>query len=188
MTVRTGMASLIARLRRFVNEAGTATFGDEDLQNILDEHKTRVWREPLAMERTLISSTDYEYKIYRSRYGNFEAGGTAYFNVEDATGNQRGTSTYTVDYIRGQITMTADQQGSALYLTGWSYDLNGAAADVWREKAGNVAAYYDVSMDGHSLSRSQWTRQCLDMAKYYESHAEARKVRFWRVGDGDDDV
>jgi len=180
------MADLIARLRGMTNELSGDTFGDQDLQDILDEHKFRVLREPLAMERTWVNGSSYVYKRFRSRYGNFEAGGSAYFQLEDAAGNQRGTADFTADYIRGEIVMAQDQAGTALYLSGWSYDLNGAAADVWQRKAGNVAAYYDVSLDGHSLSRSQWMKQCLEMARYYRGMAVAKRVRVWRVGDGDD--
>ena len=179
---RDGMSNLLARARRLVDDSGTAIWSDNQLQDILEEHKYRVQREPLGMERTLLAADNYEYRVYHSRYGNYEEGGTAYFNVEGADGTQRGTATYTADYIRGVVTMTADQEGSALYLIGWSYDLNGAAADCWRERATKVSSYYDVQADGHRLSRSQWFKHCLDTAKMYDKQARAITVRGWRSG------
>ena len=119
------------------------------------------------MERTLLSTSEYEYKKYHSRYGNYEEGGTVYFQVESSGGSQRGTADYTVDYIHGIVTMIADQAGSALYLSGWSYDLNKCAAELWRERAGNVASYYDAQFGDQKISRSQWFQHCKDMAEMY---------------------
>lgn len=180
---REGMADLIARLRDMIDDADKAVWDDDSLQNILDEYKVRVYREPLTPEKTLVSATDYEYKIYHSRYDNFEAGGTAYFQVEDSAGNQRGTADYSVDYINGVVTMAADQEGTVLYLTGWSYDLAAAAADCWRRRAAKVSSYYDVDADGHRLSRSQWHRHCLQMSEFFARQAKPRVARLWRVGD-----
>ena len=182
MAVRTGMADLILRLRRDVDAAGTAVWTDQELQNTLDAHKMRVWREPLEAERTLLSTTAYEYRVFHSRFGNYESGGTAYFNVEDSAGSQRGTATYTADYLAGVVTMTADQAGTALYLTGHSYDMAGAASELWRERAGKVASYYDVSTGGKSLSRSQWRAACLELSKEFASQARAVTVRQWTNG------
>jgi hypothetical protein len=54
-------------------------------------------------------------------------------------------------------------------LTGSSYDLQSAAADVWRRKASHVApTSFDFSTDNHSVSRSQVYQHCLEMAEFYE--------------------
>jgi len=182
---RSGMANLLTRTRRFIDDQGTAVWTDDELQDILDEHKTRIWRERLEMEKTLISASDYEYKVYHSRHSNFEEGGTAYFHVEGSDGTQRGTADYTADYVRGNVTMTADQAGSALYLSGWSYDLNGAASDCWRERAGTKAGKFDAAMDGHNMRRSQWFDHCLKMSDHYAEQARTITVRAWSTGDFD---
>jgi len=165
-----------------VDDTADAVWTDDQIQDTLDEHKLRVQREYMEMEKTLVSASDYEYRIYHSRYGSFEEGGTAYFNIEAANGEQRAAGTYTADYVRGVVTMSADQAGSALYLTGWSYDLNGAAADCWRERAAKVSSYYNVDADGHRLSRSQWFDHCQDMAEMYARRERAITVRAWRHG------
>jgi len=84
------------------------------------------------------------------------------------------------------VTMAADQMGTALYLTGWSYDLNGAAADLWQERAGALAERADVSAGDNSIKRSQMMGHALDMAEYYRRQARARTVRSWTVGLLDD--
>jgi len=183
MALRAGMTDLVLRTRRMVNDAGSAIWSDdEDIQDVLDLHRQRVYREPLEHERTLVGSGSAEYTVYHSRYGNYEAGGTAYFQVEDSAGTQRGTADYTADYIAGIVTMAADQMGTALYLTGWSYDLNGAAADLWQERAGALAERADVSAGDNSIKRSQMMGHALDMAEYYRRQARARTVRSWTVG------
>ena len=179
---RSGMANLLLRTRRFVDDIGTVIWTDNQLQDVLDTHKARVQREYLEREETLLSANDYEYRIYHSRYRDYEEGGTAYFNVEGADGTQRGTADYTADYLHGVITMTADQGGSALYLTGWTYDVYATAADCWRERATKVSSYYDVSADGHSISRSQWFQHCIDSAAIFDKRSHPITVRSWRGG------
>ena len=188
MAARSGMTDLITRLRSMVDDVAMSIWTDDDhLEDVLDLHKVRVYREKLEMERTLLSSTEVEYTVYHSRYGDYEAGGTAYFQIEGAGGSQRGTADYTVDYINGVIAMTADQAGSALYLTGWSYDLSGGAVDLWRERAGQVAGRYDVVVGSQRLSRSQHMKHCLDMAEHYMRQMRAKTVRSWRHGVFDDE-
>ena len=186
MAARSGMANLTRRLRRMVDDivvaSETGVWDDDQLEDILDEHKIRVHREYLEMERTLVSASDYEYKVYHSRHGNFEEGGTAYFQVEGAGGTQRGTADYSVDYVRGVVTMTADQGGSALYLTGWSYDLDYCAAELWRERAGMVSSFYDAAFGDQKVSRSQWFKHCQQMAEMYAQRAKPVVARGFQHG------
>ena len=182
MAAREGMTDLLSRLRRMVNDVGSAVWSDdEDLQDVLDAHRERLYREPLTSERTLTGSGTAEYTIYRSRYTNLEAG-TLNFRLEDASGTQRGTADYTADYAAGVLTMATDQLGTALYLTGYSYDLNGAAADLWRERAGQLAEHVDVQSGDNRLSRSQMMAHALEMADHYAQRSRARTVRSWTNG------
>lgn len=165
-----------------VDDSGTAVWTTSQLQDVLDMHKFHIHREELEREKTMLSGTAYEYRVFHSRWGNLEGGGSATFKLEDSAGAQRGTATYSADYLRGVVTMTTDQLGTAIYLTGWTYDLNAAAAQCWRERAGNVASYYDVQADGHKLSRSDWFAHCSQMAEMYDRQARPVTVRPWRSG------
>ena len=49
-----------------------------------------------------------------------------------------------------------------------TYDLNAAAAEGWRWKAGRVAGEYTIGQDGSSLNRSDMHKHCLAMAAYYD--------------------
>lgn len=180
---RAGMTTLITRLRRLIDDSDLTVWTNDELEDNLDQHRVRVWREPLEYDKQYTSGTAYVYREYRSRYHNLEEGGTAYFKVEDSAGSARGTGDYSADYINGVVTMNADQKGTALYLTGYAYDLNGAAADLWRERATKVSSYYDFQADGHRFSRSQWFRHCIDTANEFDKRAQAQTVRPWTVGD-----
>jgi len=91
------------------------------------------------------------------------------FYVQDGTGAVQGTSAYTPDYRRGVVQFAADTSGTTYYLTGRSYDLDAAAADVWRRKASHYASSFDFSTDNHSVTRSQVYAHCLEMASFFEA-------------------
>lgn len=48
-----------------------------------------------------------------------------------------------------------------------TFDLNAAAAEGWRWKAGKVAAVYSYSIEGQSAQRAQMHAQCLEQAARY---------------------
>lgn len=178
MTARTGLTNIITELRG-LTEAGTADYtiagssywSDDHLQDVLDVYRRDVIFEQLQMYPTQITGGSISYQDYRSSYGYYEAttGGTAVFYVQDATGETVGTSNYTPDYRRGQLQFGSNQAGSVYYVTGRSYDIKAAAADIWRRKAAHYApTSFDFSTDNHSVSRSQIYSHCLEMANYFD--------------------
>jgi len=185
---RTGMSELIETVRGYTDAGtgdytiGTTTYwSDNEIQRVLDANRTDIYRDELTMTQTYNSGT-VEYKNYYSNFGNYEqsTGGTTIFWLENAAGTILGTSLYSVDYIRGEVVFAADTTGSAVYAYGRSYDLNGAAAKIWRFKASNASKMYDFSTDNHSLHRSQMMKQYLEMAKYYESQAAPTVIDLYR--------
>ena len=100
---------------------------------------------------------------YDLNYGNIESG-TAVFKIEDVSGTISG---WTMDYARGIATFATNTSGSAYYWTGNTYDLYGAAADIWRMKAANVARLVNFSTDGHSVNRGELRKTYLEMADYF---------------------
>ena len=172
------MSSLITELRGMV-EAGTADYtvnsaaywSDDHLQDVLDLHRRDVVFEPLSVYPTQGTASNSLYQDYRSAFGFYEqtTGGSAIFYLQDSTGAYAGTANWTADYRRGVILFGADQAGTAYYLTGRSFDLDAAAADVWRRKASHYANSFDFSTDNHSISRSQVYAHCLQMAEFFES-------------------
>lgn len=185
---RTGMTTLISYLRD-MGVAGTAdyTLGtvsywtDDQLQTILDRHKIFVNQEELIPIDSLNNGT-IQWLEYRSQYGNFEetTGGTAVFVIKNATGETFGTANWTADYANGIITFAADTAGTPYYLTGTSYDINRAASDVWRTKAGHHASGVDFSTDNMTVKRGQLIKNDIDMANYYAGQGRVKTISFER--------
>ena len=180
MAARSTSAQLIDRLRTLTQVTssdwtlGTATFWDGDhMQAVLDEHRYDVYREPLTAVSKYVNGT-VQFLEYRSEYQYLEqtSGGSAIFFIEDGTGTDKGTATWSADYIRGIVTFTSDQKGTAYYMTGRAYDLNGAAAHIWRAKADHYSTtHFDFSTDNMKVNRSQVITHCLKMADRYDAKA-----------------
>jgi hypothetical protein len=178
MAARTGMANLITELRTMA-EAGTSDYSlgsstfwtDDHLQDVLDLHRTDIVFQPLTPYPTQGAGGTLLYNEYRSSYGMFEqtTGGTAIFYVQDSTGATQGTALWSADYRRGVVTFGSDTAGTSYYLTARSYDVNSAAADVWRRKASHFASAFNFSTDNHTINRAQVYEHCLEMASHFES-------------------
>ena len=189
---RATLSSLITALRELVNDpAGTAqVFTDDTLQRHLDAHRWDVYDEALTAIPTPIGGGSIAYYEYRSCYSDFEAtqAGTAVFVVRDSVGTPRGTATWAdVDYQRGAVTFATDQRGTALYLTGRSFDLYGAAADTLTDWAQKVSLQFDFSSDQQSFSRSQKQTLLLAAAERYRRQAKPRRANITRpdVAEGE---
>lgn len=174
------MTNLISTLRGMCDVGtddhtigATTYWSDNHLQDILDLHRIDVWREPMAIIETYPGGGSVEYKEYQSEYGNWEetTGGTAIFYIEEADGDKIGTASYTADYQRGHITFSADTEGTVYYLTGRFFDMNGAAADVWQRKAGQVASSFSFSTDNHRVDKGALINNALRMAQVFSSMA-----------------
>lgn len=57
-----------------------------------------------------------------------------------------------------------------------TYDLNAAAADLWAEKAGILAADFDFNADGGQYSRSQAYEQAMKQARYFRSRRAPKTI------------
>ena len=131
----------------------------------LARHRLHLYSAPLAAAQNL----DGTYTDYHSGRQSLE--GDAY--LEDGLGNNIGTALYTADYNAGLFVFAADTQGATYYLTAKVYDLNGAAAEVWRQKTAHLAASgsFDWSSDNMSMKRSQQVSQAKEAASAYAALA-----------------
>ena len=164
---------------------GTATYWDDgQVDIILDSHREDYINESLITYPVVGSGGSSLYYEYRANVGNFEqtSGGTSIFYIQDGTGATVGTANYTADYLRGVFTFSADQAGSAYYYNGRSYDLNAAAADIWRKKAGYFFNAFSFSTDNHKIDRQQIYQHCIEMAESYEAMSQdsISTIDVWR--------
>jgi len=182
MTIRTGMQALINTVRGYAN-AGTAEwtvagesatisyFDDTEIQRVLDRHKVEYIHADMQPVQSY-SGGSIVYLKYRANVYDIESG-VDVFKVEDTAGTVSG---YTFDYANGVATFTVNQAGKSLWWSGFAYDMNAAAADIWRMKASHAAELVDWSTDGHNVKRSQAASACLSMAAYYQSRSYSEGV------------
>lgn len=172
MTARTTMTTLITQLRG-MTEAGTADYTvagssywtDDQLQLELDRQRQIVVQYQLSPDVRYSTGGTIEYKIYRSNMPYWELSPV----IAPSTNIPAGTADYSFDSNTGDVTFTADQAGTAYYITGAVYNLPRAAASIWRQKAAHYALAYDVSTGNHSLSRSQMSKHAREQAVLYDS-------------------
>lgn len=178
-TARPGMSNLISTLRSMANTgledytiANVPYWSDAQLQTVLDRYAAPIRDEPLQAIQIMSGGT-VNYFDYQSNSRFFEAttGGSAVFVIRDIGGTAQGTANWSADYERGLISFAADTKGTGYFLTGRSYDVYAAAADVWYQKAAHASEMIDFSTDGHSIKRAHVATMCMKMAQRYESMA-----------------
>ena len=181
MALRPGMDSIISTLRGYANASqsdytlvgsgGTVTyFSDQQLQDILDRNREAfIYENVEAQTPYLVAGGSHEWKVYDIGKQNIErtTGGTAIFYLQDSAGTVVDSSEYSVDYHNGIVTFGTNTEGKPYYATGASYDVYGAASDVWTMKANNVAVSFDFATDNHNIKRSQVYAQYIQQSEYY---------------------
>jgi hypothetical protein len=175
MTARPTMTELIAELRTMC-EAGTADYSvgtvtywsDDQLQAILDRLFHFHNFEGLIPVPQYGIGTTYYYDFYAN--GEWWEGSATIRGYTSGTSGAMGTinpANYSFDNVNGIVSFTNPQGTLGFTITGNTFDMNKAAAEVWRKKAGHYAAAYDFSTDNHSLKRSQLMAQAQEMARFY---------------------
>ncbi|WWT39946.1 hypothetical protein [Microcystis phage Mae-JY09] len=180
---RPGMSDLIAQVRRIAGvgtaeytTAGATWWTDDQIQSVLDAHRRDVVREMLHADESYVGGGSIQWLTYRSRHRNYE-GGSALL-IEDGLGDNRGTATYAFDALRGVATFSADQGGTALYVTGPVYDVHGAAAEVLESWSTALSLDFQFATDGQSFHREQKAAALAQRAAEQRRRAWARGVRF----------
>jgi len=187
---RAGMATLITTLRGMCavgtadyTSGGSTWWTDDQLQARLDASREDVYRAPLDVQTTYSGGTAVYYDYYLRHAPKWletaESGATAW-DVQNANGSSVGTANYTANYDAGHIRFTADQAGTAYYLTYRAYDLHASAAEVWEAKAASVADRFDVRTDATQLNRSQIYAMYMAAAKEHRRKVRGRAVAMTR--------
>lgn len=176
MALRAGMIENIRQLRAMSQATdseyallGENYFTDDQLQTVLDRYRLDVYQEMIEP----IPYSEHSTTIYRDYYfrnGHVEAAssGTLIWQLQNSSYNAVSTADYSIDYNAKLIRFSSTTDGGYHFLSYRSYNLNAAAAEVWRMKAANVAGRFDIRSDNHDLKRSQLTAQYLKMAEYYD--------------------
>lgn len=156
MATRETMAALIRRLRRLIGDPASEnqTWQDEDLQDALDGHRREARYMPLCPQPTY-SGSSVSYLVYKAEIGDWEGSADSTTPVlTNANFGTISTDDYEEDLLTGRWTFTA-QPTFPVYVTGFHYDLNGAAVEILEAWIASLKCAVDVSADGISVKNSQ---------------------------------
>lgn len=177
MAIRTGMQDLVDRLRKVTNvEVDQYTIGgvtywtDDQLEAVLDRNAAFLVDHPLVWRPQNIGGGTVTYVVAEGQYKNLETAdsGTARWAVRDSDGDIQGTAGYSVDYDNCRLTFSADQGGTAYYLTGYTFDVHAAAVEIIRDKMAYIDLWYDFGADGAQYSRSQAMDNLRELANEHQ--------------------
>lgn len=185
---RSTMAHLLTEFRGMVDAGitdytvgGVTYWSDDQLQTKLDAHRTYVNYQAVEGLENYIAGGTITYTIFPTERVWWEDTVT----VQETGGGTIGTANYSMDLLTGVITFTADQAGSARYVTGYTYNLFKSAAEVWNRKAAHYVTAVDWSTDNHSMKRSQLITQARQMALTYGEMAfQGMSINMDRSDDG----
>lgn len=164
---RASLADLITRLRLLVNDpaGGTQAFTDDQLEDVLDARRADVRHLELDAAETRDPGAGVTYLDYHARVGDWESDAV----LEDATGAALVPATS--DYLVGHWTFAASQT-PPVYLTGKTFDLYAAAADLLEMWAAKLAlSGFDFSADGATYHLSQRQAALERQAALYRTRA-----------------
>lgn len=160
MAVRLSMATLIDKVNALCNNAlnENLRFANQDVQDCLDRHR----REYRETQLEALATTGYggtvTCKTFQAECGMIE-GGTAYLGgsagylLQD--GNFGTVTPSSSDLLTGRF-LFATEPTRPVMLTGWYYDIYGAAAELLLQYKATISEDFDFkSGEGLTYSRSQ---------------------------------
>ncbi len=180
---RTGMSNII-QIARVLGNAGTDDFTigaeiywtDDHIEDLLDMHRRDFQFDPIEVEPAqAVGSVEYK-RFWTEPY--LESG--TVFYLQTANGSSVSTALYSVDYNRGLVEFASDTKGTAFYASGHTYDVHGAAADIWERKAAAAANSIDWSSDNHRINGSQYYDHCMKQAGRLRSMAKPISTIIYR--------
>jgi len=180
MTVRASMADLITQVRTLIGDpAGTdQAVTDQEIQNVMDTHRWEVRYMPLRGLKSYETGT-VVYKTWEAPFGHWESN-VALFDTQYV-----GLTASEADFISGRWTFEDSQ--AAVYLTGWTYDLFGAGADLLEVMAAKVSMEFDYTADGTTRHRSQKAEAYRKLAAEYRKKQQVRFIPQVREDLGHDE-
>lgn len=177
-TCRSGMVDIVNEVRALAavgpsdyTIAGNPYWTDAQIEAELDNHYEYIVNQTMESVATYGTAGTWEYFDYYVGASWLEqtTGGTAIFYIQDSTGAVISSSDYSVDYQTGVVTFNSDTLGAVRNVTCYAYDVNAAAAEIWRKKAQYYFSAVDFSTDNHSIKREGVYLHCIQQAQHFES-------------------
>lgn len=175
---RSSLAALIAETRTLIADTGTPpVFADNDVQNVLDRHRTERRFVLLQPQPTFIAGGNILYNDFYADTGHWE---------DDVVFQQADYAIITPDVaepIPGHWHFAAQPAGFAVHATGKTYDLYGAAADLLDAWAAQVNLDFDFSDGKAQYQRSQKAQALRALAREYRTRAQVQTSTLTMLDD-----
>lgn len=144
---RAGMADIITRVRRLIGDTAGAdqVFTPDEVQETLDRYQHNVRYMELTPVETILPGGDVQYLAYECDAGYWES------PVALADSSYAAVTPATSDLINGRWTFTTDRS-APVYITGYRYDVYGAAAEMAEDWAAKLKL--EVDYDNAGLSNT----------------------------------
>ncbi len=170
MPVRSTMANLITRERVLINDPSGASqvFDDQTIQDILDARRIDVLNGSL-IEKPTFSGSTVQYLDYFSDWSDWEDSPVLkqYLTVV--------VTPSTSENIVGHWTF-ASTTLPPVFITGRTFDIYAAAADLLERWAAKWVLSYSFTSDGQSFQRQQAAHMLQTLAKTYRQKQRPRSV------------
>lgn len=165
MAVRSSMLDLIERVRGMINDSSATVFTDAEIEGVLDQHR-KEWRYlGLQAEQTIAPGGTASYLSYHAAVKPWEA------DAELVDAGYNVLTPATAAPMTGDWSFDTEPSYPVL-ISGSTYDLYGAAAELLEMWAAKVALDFDFSAGGQTFNRSQKQAQILALAAKYRGKAE----------------
>jgi hypothetical protein len=177
---RSTMANLITRVRLLINDpsGGSQTWTDDQIQDVLDASRQDVLNSALTGKPTF-SGTTIQYLDYFASQGDWEDSPVMkqYLTVvvnPSASENIVGHWTFAQSVL------------PPVFITGKSYDIFRAAAELLERWSAKLALNYDFTSDGQTFRRSQAGAALCNLAKTYRMQQRPTTISLVRADIGGD--
>jgi hypothetical protein len=159
---RNTLQEIIVQIRLMVGDtAGTPVFSDDNLQSILDSN--RVEFNYLVLQGLTIPNTSAA-KIFNSPY-SWEKSAKFYdSNYAEILPNSNS------DFLHGRFEFDANQE-IIIFISGFAFDLNNAAADILEAWAAKCKLDFDFGADSQDYKESQKFKMLKDLANSFRAKA-----------------
>ena len=183
MAIRPTMAALVLRVRDLIADpAGTdQAFTDDQIQEKLDAHRTRVRYATLEPLPTPLPSGSVAYLDYRTpnKIGDWE-GGTAIAFVDSAMNTLTPATPTETNYQTGEWAFPAGSNGLGqippVYITGYTYDIYFTASELLTQWAAQAKEDVNTSQQGVSIQRGAKKEAILSLAHEYAARRRPRNI------------
>lgn len=163
---RASMAALIAKVSLLVYDPTNTVFTTDQVQAALDRRR-ETWRQGVLTPQPTRRAGGLDWLDYYAGdpadpITDWETDETLY----DYTFTAISAAAYTADELTGHWTFSSSQL-LPVYLTGKTYDIYAAAADLCEIRAALTSDQYNMSNQGQSLARGQVPQNWRALAATY---------------------